>query len=582
MASIVDKTKEYKNNSISEILESINSRKIFLPALQRKYVWKTEQIESFFDSLMQGYPIGTFLFWNVPLYKAKEYVFYEFIKNYHPRKSNNEKATINTSIENVTGVLDGQQRLTSLYLSLYGTYTEKIPGKWGNNPDAWQSKSLYLNLIPNIDEYDDFKYEFKFLTFEESLENDDSKIWYEVSRVIKWGKNISNNESKDYKDIKKANPDVKLDKETILDTLKLLHKRIFKDDYLTYFNLNNMDIDAVLDIFIRVNSGGTKLTKSDLLMSTITVSWDEARDKVDDLLDSINGNNFNFDIDFVMRTALVILDRPILFKVKSFNQDTVQQIEQEWDNISSAIKKTIGILRELGFNEKNLTSKNSIIPIVYYVYKGGNTKDKVRKEIKLYLQTALISKLFGSHGDHVLGKIRSELRELDENNIYVLKNKFFKFEDIKYINITGKSLNLTEDSIDAFLEEKKGRNAFVALTLLYPNWNFNETAFDQDHIFPSDSFENEKLLALGLTSNEIEEWQELKDQVPNLQILASRKNRVKNDVHFADWIKSKDNVYLSRNYIPTDISYEFNNFMEFFEKRKEILKKELILALNIK
>jgi uncharacterized protein with ParB-like and HNH nuclease domain len=56
--------KEYKNNSIAEILESINSRKIFLPALQRKYVWKTEQIESFFDSLMQGYPIGTFLFYS--------------------------------------------------------------------------------------------------------------------------------------------------------------------------------------------------------------------------------------------------------------------------------------------------------------------------------------------------------------------------------------------------------------------------------------------------------------------------------------------------------------------------------------
>jgi len=577
--------KEYKNNSIAEILESINSRKIFLPALQRKYVWKTEQIESFFDSLMQGYPIGTFLFWNVPFEKAKEYVFYEFIKNYYPRKSNNEKATLSSNIENVIGVLDGQQRLTSLYLSLYGTYKEKIPGKWYNNSDAWQEKSLYLNLILNEDEYDDFKYEFKFLTEEEALQNSDTQIWYKVGNIIKWGSNIANNESKEYNKIKRSNPDVKLDRETIIEVLKLLHKRVFKDEYLTYFNLNNMDIDAVLDIFIRVNSGGTKLTKSDLLMSTITVSWDEARDSVDDLLEKINGDNFNFDIDFVMRTALVILDKPILFKVKSFNHDTVQQIESEWNNIANAIRKTVKMLSQLGFNEKTLTSKNAIIPIVYYVYKGGNTKDEARKELKLYLQTALITKFFGSHGDQILGKIRSELRKVDENENYILKNRVFNFEDVKYINITGKSLNLTRDSVEAFLEETKGNKAFVVLTLLYPHWNFNETPFDQDHIFPSDNFNSKSLLELGLSYDDIEEWQEMKDQVPNLQILASRENRVKNDSNFLEWLNSKDeqtkNNFIKENYIPKDVSYELKDFKEFFEARKEILKEKLILALKI-
>jgi hypothetical protein len=121
--------------------------------------------------------------------------------------------------------------------------------------------------------------------------------------------------------------------------------------------------------------------------------------------------------------------------------------------------------------------------------------------------------------------------------------------------------------------------------LLYPNWNFNETPFDQDHIFPSENFDKKSLLELGLNFDEIEEWQEMKDQVPNLQILASRANRVKNDSDFLEWINSKNekfkNDFIKQNYIPEDVSYELKDFKKFFEARKEILKEKLTLALEI-
>ena len=282
-------SKEYTNESIAEVLRGLNGHKIVLPALQRKYVWETEQIESLFDSLMQGYPIGTFLFWNIDRNSIEgDYTFYDFIKNYDKRRIKNEKATIYN--DKVIAVLDGQQRLTSLYLSLYGSYTEKLPGKWHSNADAWEEKFLYINLISIDTEFEDYKYEFKFLTKKEALEKKEQKVWYKVSKILNWGDTISNNPNKDYRKLKSQYKDINLNREEVFTILKLLHRRVVKDDYLTYFNLTNMEIDEVLDIFIRVNSGGVKLTKSDLLMSTITVSWDKARDNVDELLTKINTN----------------------------------------------------------------------------------------------------------------------------------------------------------------------------------------------------------------------------------------------------------------------------------------------------
>ncbi len=77
----------YEKMSIKDVLEEINSRKIYLPAIQRKYVWGDNQIVRLMDSIMLGYPIGTFLFWKVKkrIINKKEYSMYEFIKDYHDR-----------------------------------------------------------------------------------------------------------------------------------------------------------------------------------------------------------------------------------------------------------------------------------------------------------------------------------------------------------------------------------------------------------------------------------------------------------------------------------------------------------------
>jgi len=101
--------------TINEVIYDIHAKKYLLPSIQREFVWSQEQIVRLFDSLMRDYPINAFLFWKVPKEKASEFKFYEFLRDYHERDNkHNPKANISGDGE-IMAVLDGQQRLTSLY-----------------------------------------------------------------------------------------------------------------------------------------------------------------------------------------------------------------------------------------------------------------------------------------------------------------------------------------------------------------------------------------------------------------------------------------------------------------------------------
>ena len=115
--------------TIAEVIQDISINKYVLPAIQREYVWETSQIERLFDSIMQDYPIGAFLFWELSNGQHNLYEFYSFLQKYHEKKCrHNSKIDLKGS-ENVMAVLDGQQRLTSIYVGLKGSYSYKMPHK---------------------------------------------------------------------------------------------------------------------------------------------------------------------------------------------------------------------------------------------------------------------------------------------------------------------------------------------------------------------------------------------------------------------------------------------------------------------
>ncbi|RUT30488.1 DUF262 domain-containing protein [Paenibacillus zeisoli] len=571
----------YTATAINEVVRQIGNNEIYLPAIQRKFVWTYEQIEKLFDSIMLGYPIGTFLFWKVEKSKTNDYIFYKFIQDYHERdRYHNDMAPKPEMKEWIIGVLDGQQRLSSLYLALQGSYAYKKPKARWDNDDAFPKRQLYLNVLYKNKPRDEDAntYEFKFLTEAESKLNDSTHFWLAVKESLNW------NDANGY--IKFANKNNLLSSTIAIENLTLLWQRITQDKVINYFEVKAQELDDVLDIFTRVNSGGTVLSKSDLLFSTIVASWEQAREEIEQLLKQINnkGDKFDFDNDFIMRACLFLTDSPVLFNVKNFKRENVQKVKDNWEGIKNAIKRTIELLVEFGFSQESLTSKNAIIPISYYIFKGGKLENEDKKNIKHYLITSLLKFIYGGKGDQVLEAIRSGMRVIDSGT-YKLKSENFPLTALRLMKLPGeKSLQFTVDDIENLFDYKKGAYTFMVLSLLYPHLKLGQIKFHQDHLHPASSFTQTKLKQLKKPESSWRKWIEKKDTIPNLQLLEGLENETKNKSQFKDWVEKEVTTnpnYKSLNYIP-NVSLELDNFEQFYESRKQMIISKLKEIMDIR
>lgn len=161
MSDNFDKTQEgdYGCISIKDAILGIHRNEYILPSLQRKFIWKPKQIENLFNSIMMGFPINFFIFWKVRPKTANDYVFYEFLKKLSANSTDNylyyEHHQITSVPEERTVVIDGQQRLNSLYLALWGTCTFKT---------SKNEQKLYLIMKNKENEKPNYDYEFKFFS----------------------------------------------------------------------------------------------------------------------------------------------------------------------------------------------------------------------------------------------------------------------------------------------------------------------------------------------------------------------------------------------------------------------------------
>ncbi|MFS4418660.1 DUF262 domain-containing protein, partial [Maribacter sp. 2307ULW6-5] len=178
--------------TISDAIERIESNKLLLPAIQREFIWTHSKIEWLFDSIMRNYPISSFLFWNVEEKTSKNYRFYKFINEYRERyKTHNEEISTN-GINSFNAVLDGQQRLTSLYLGLKGSFGYKeYRRKWEDTEWSIPTRHLYLNISNELTEEEDGRiYEFSFLekdlTQEREVYETEDKNWFKVGAILNY------------------------------------------------------------------------------------------------------------------------------------------------------------------------------------------------------------------------------------------------------------------------------------------------------------------------------------------------------------------------------------------------------------
>lgn len=573
--------------TIREVVDNIHKKNYFLPAIQREFVWNTGQIVTLLDSLMREFPIGSFLFWQVQKEKIKDFQFYDFVTNYHERDStHNPKANVSGE-QAITCILDGQQRLTALFLALRGTYAEKIPWKRWDSPDAFPAKKLHLNLLSKADD-PDLLYDFRFLTPIEASEKNDTTFWFEAGKILDLQEESEVNDFLIENELStKPKEAAKFANQTLFRLFSVIHKTRVINYYLEV----SQELDKVLKIFIRVNSGGTPLSYSDLLLSIATAQWKthDAREEITNFVDAINriGDGFTFDKDFVLKSCLVLSDiSNIAFKVDNFNAGNTKTIEEKWESMSKAIRLSVELVSSYGYNFQTLTSNNALIPIAYYIQKCGDPDGFVlsthyaddRVLIRRWLTRSLIKRAFSGQPDTVLRPVR---------DIIKTKSSSFPFKAIvEEFRGQPKSIEFTEADLDNLLLSEYGDElTFSVLSLLYPTFDYRNK-FHEDHIFPKKLFNKREMTRMGISPADQEKYIEGYNRISNLQLLEGLPNEEKSGKEFERWLNetcpsaTAKKEFMSKHLIPSGIDLKFANFLEFNSQREKLIRSELKDALS--
>ena len=573
---------KYNSISIREAMENIATSKYLLPAIQRKFVWNTAQIEMLFDSIMRGYPINSFMLWKIsdPTLKYN-YQFYKFIQNYVDKFSeNNSPASTKFLWDEFYAIVDGQQRLNSLFIGLTGTYRYKKPNKhWVMNEENMPVRRLYLDISKPIDTAIDNEkwYNFRFLSKSELNDATADEHWFEVGKIIEL-ENLAG--VSQY--LLKNNL---IDNAFAMETLSTLISRIFNEELINYYVIDDQNQDAVLDVFLRTNQGGTKLSFSDLLMSIASANWEkfDARSEIASIKEEIYSfGNPRFDVtqDFVLKSILVLSDSDIRFKLENFGREHVKGFEEHWPEMRQSLVATFNLLEQLGFNDSTLRAKNAAIPIAYYIYKNGNAKEIVKttyseeekKKIAKWLTLSLLKGMFGGHSDGTLSKMRETIKNMTGSG-FPMQELFDAFKtDI------DRNYSFDDEIIRSLLfEQYKSSTAELVLMLLYPDVVIKHgKTIAEDHMHPKAFFENaDNIDDLDIAEDARECYEKrFYNSVINLQLLEELENKSKGDTSLLDWAKAKGKTNKDL-YIEDDISLNINNFDAFVESRLNVLQSKL-------
>ncbi|MCQ2693075.1 DUF262 domain-containing protein [Helicobacter pylori] len=515
----------FLDKSIKEVVDELNVR-YFLPDIQREYVWLNnadeKKIEQLFDSILRGYLIGSFLFWKLQkedIAKSDEqdsdklnFQLYKFIENYDKRKPHNEKIHVEKiNVDDLSIVLDGQQRLTSLYIGLKGTRTLKKKKARNDNPNAYEEKRLYLNLKhqPNMDNPED-NYQFEFHA--QKPENDKEHWWFKVGDIL------------ELKSVVNYTREHKLgDEESEL--LETLNKAFHDKQLISFFEETEKNLNKVLNIFIRVNSGGVKLSYSDLLMSILTASFSsDIREKMHELVDALKDKGFsNMKQDQVLKTCLLLVGSNTEFKLKNFNKPNIKKIEENWEKITESIYNAVKLLKNFGY-AGYLGSAYILSSLAYFYFLNPKMDKNDEEQALKFVRNAQITSYFTPSTDTKLSAIAHSIKEaraFEAFNHNLAKHQTW-------------SLKITNDAIEDMVFFDSHARVFPILQILYPH------------------------------------------------LLEGAENSAKKNKDPEIWLKEecKDNQqaieeYKKRNYIDPNLKLEWENIKEFREKREEAIITKL-------
>lgn len=553
------------DNSITiyEALHNIKDGKYVMPAFQRQYVWSMEQIEKLWDSILLDYPIATFLFWHVDDDNVTWDTYFCNFLSEVTFDSRKQADSVNYELSNIdvritdTAVLDGQQRLTSLFLSLLGnSYIRQKHARRNNNGGLVTKLLIELNknkLTVDEEEYNSKKYDIKFSEKVGKL----SPTQFEIKNIL--DKKFQDETTKPQA-IEAAIVNVPADsKEYARGILYKLYHKIFVEKLIRFTEIQDMKQDDALEMFVRFNSGGKALRKSEITMSILEAYWPSAKTEFGKLLaDSYDG----FGSDFIIRAALMLYGDVVKSNI---SKQIAEELKNNWNEFKKAFKNLEIVLQGMKIEVGRFSSSwNVLLPIVYFIYYNPNYNNNL-EGIRAYLVRAVLFTYFQSGTTSKLQQMKSSINSNDQE---------ITVDMLEQIN----DLRVTDGKIEDILNTEKGsRVAGEALYYLSLDWTNRNFKYEQDHLHPFDRFDGSKPISVSM--EDWRRWRGNRNRLSNLQLLEGRSNGSKNAMRLVDYYNDMNDMqkeeFHKQAMISQNMSLEIEDFEKFYEARKTILMERI-------
>jgi hypothetical protein len=353
---------------IAELIGDIEKGRLILPEFQRGYVWKAKAVREFLDSLYRGYPTGSFLIWRTP----------------DPGRIRGQDEDEDGDSKVFQLILDGQQRLTSIYTLMKGT-----------PPPFYEAESLYFDLYFNLLD-EEFSY-YKKTTMKDRAE------WIPVTEFFRRGLPDF------FRDRTESSPETQaLYMESFAKLQKLDAIRAY-----SYFvtSVSETKIDRVVEIFNLVNSTGTKLSKSDLALAHICSSWPEARQTLRDAQANYESHGFLFGLDILVRFTSTVATGSGLYE--PLYNTPIDKIKAAWQEVKPALDYLVNFLRAEAYidSDQHLKSPYPLVPLVVQLVRhGGVFQDQREKRDFLHWMFAAL--MWGRYSATTDSKLNADVAAL--------------------------------------------------------------------------------------------------------------------------------------------------------------------------
>jgi hypothetical protein len=352
---------------ISTILDHIDNGHVALPVFQRGYVWNRDQVRGLMQSLYRGHPVGSLLVWVTESEKA-EYRGDE---------------TLAPGV--VKLLLDGQQRMTTLY----GLSRGQPPKFFEGNAQSFTGLRFHLG-----------REEFEFYS---PIKMKDDPLWIDVTGLLKSGLGP-------YLPLLASQGDVTQYVNRLNNILQIPAKELHVEEVTGA----DKTVEVVVDIFNRVNSGGTKLSQGDLALAKVCAAWPEARDEMQKLLNRYAKVGFNFDLDWFLRNINTVLTGEARFvALHHVGADAFRDGMKKTESALGTLLDLVG--GRLGLDHDRVLFGRYAFPVLarYLTLRGGKLADAREQGMLLYwyLQSAMWGRFSGATESAINQDIRAFERD---------------------------------------------------------------------------------------------------------------------------------------------------------------------------